>query len=117
MSSTEDFGPRSRRFTKPMYEHGGEIDFRDNNRVAFLVARRAELKNLEAAAKDAAEERGAIDEELIALLGNADRGLLRDGSYLEAPVTHRLGYAVKPTQFRTVKIKKAKDKVHEHEPY
>jgi hypothetical protein len=118
MSSTEDFGPRSRRFTKPAYEHGGEIDLRDNNRVAFLVARRTELKNLETAARYAAEERSVIDEELIALLGNADRGLLRDGGYLEAPVTHRLGYAVKPTMFRTVKIKKAKDKAQdEHEPY
>jgi hypothetical protein len=113
MSSTEDFGPRSRRFSKPTYEHGGEIDLSDNNRVTFLVARRAELKSLEAAAKGAAEERGIIDEELIALLGNADRGLLRDGGYLEAKVTHRLGYSVKPTSFRIVKIKRAKDTVED----
>jgi hypothetical protein len=113
-NAEHDFGPRSRRFTKPAYEHGGDIDLSESNRVQELVARHEELKSIESAAKAAAEERSAIDNELIALLGNADRGLLGDGRFIEAKVTRRTGFTVKPVTFRTLKIKKTKETQDDH---
>jgi hypothetical protein len=84
-------------------DDGGEVDLTGNERIASLLARREQLKAIEAAAAAAKKEREPIDAELIAALGNATRGLVAGGAF-EAKTTRRAGYTVKPGSYRAVKV-------------
>ncbi|MGH6836320.1 MAG: hypothetical protein ACREC9_12410 [Methylocella sp.] len=95
---------------------GGEIDFsflevEPYNALLNLLARREALKLIEGASTDAKKERDAIDCRLLyEFLGNAARGTLTDGRVIEAKTVRRAGYAVKPSSYRSVKIKTPKEK-------
>lgn len=75
------------------------------NRIVELLARRAELKVDEQKGAAAEKERRVIDTEIISMLGNATVGLTVDGTQVSAKTTHRKGYEVKPSSYRTVKVK------------
>jgi hypothetical protein len=85
--------------------------------VLKLVARREALKLCESAGDAAAKERKIIDAKIIYLLGNAVRGTLADGRFIEAKTVRVKGYAgyaaVPPTSYRPVKIKGKSDATSE----
>ena len=84
-----------------------EIDLSRSNRVAEIVTRREELKEVEGAGAAAAKERKIIDAEIIAALENAARGRLADGRLIEAKTVRRAAYSVKASSYRAVKVKAA----------
>jgi predicted phage-related endonuclease len=88
-------------------DEGGEIDLSGNNRIGELLAKREGYKSTEKNGSDAEKARKSLDAEIINMLGNAARGRLADGRVIEAPTTRRKGYEVKPSSFRSVKIREA----------
>jgi hypothetical protein len=88
-------------------DDGSEIDLSRSSRATDIVSTRDALKEAEAAGATAEKERKAIDAELIRMLGNATRGRLADGRFVEAKTIHRKGYTkdVKPSSYRPVNIK------------
>jgi putative phage-type endonuclease len=89
-------------------DNGGTIDLSGNKRVADLLSRRDQCKDLEGAGAEAAKRRRTIDVELVHLLGNATRGTLGDGRVIEAPTVRRAGYTVAAGSYRVVRIKEEK---------
>lgn len=81
------------------------VDLSADARAAELVARREELKAIEAAGNVAEKDRKTVDAELIFKLGNAETGILPGGGVITAKTARRGGYEVKPTSYRSVKIK------------
>lgn len=69
-----------------LYRHdsGEEIDLSADNRIGEIIAERDRLKAIEAAGNDAEKARKALDAEIIAKLGPAQRARLADGSILTA---------------------------------
>lgn len=86
-------------------DDGGEVDLSNNGRVSEVLGEREILKQKEAVGAAAAEFRRALDAELIHILGNAARGSLGDGRYIEAKTVRRKEYVQAATTFRTVMIK------------
>jgi putative phage-type endonuclease len=84
------------------------IDLGDNPRVLELLDEREKLKMRETDGERAAKMRKPIDAELVHILGNASTGRLADGRIITAKTTRRAGYEVKPTSFRSVRIKEPK---------
>ncbi|CUA90850.1 YqaJ viral recombinase family protein [Chelatococcus daeguensis] len=85
-------------------DDGTEVDLSGDNRLPEALVRRAELKDIESAGRDAEKERRAIDAEIIAKLGTATRGRLADGTVITAKTIRRSGYSVQPSTYRSVKI-------------
>lgn len=88
-------------------DNGETVDFCASNRIREIIARRDELKTLEADGSAAEKERKVIDAEIIHALGNATRGRLSDGRLIEAKTVRRKGYEVQPSSYRQVKVKAA----------
>lgn len=86
-------------------DDGSETDLSASNRIVEIVTRREELKAIESAGSVAEKERKILDVEIIATLGNAARGRLRDGRVIEAKTVKRRGYEVQPSSYRLVKVK------------
>lgn len=86
-------------------DDGGTVDLSNNERVAILVDRRADMKFIEASGAEAVKQRKTIDAELIHFLGNAACGTLADGRTIEAKTIRKKGFTVEPTSFRSIKIK------------
>ncbi len=91
-------------------DDGGEVDLSGNERVAYLLDERDECKSHEIDGQIAERERKIIDAELIHLLGNATRGTLGDGRYIEAATVRKKECVHKATTYRTIKIKQRKEK-------
>lgn len=89
-------------------DDGGEISLADNTRIMEIMVARDELKKREADGRDAEKARKIYDAEIIHMLGNAARGRLADGRVIEAKTVSRSGFEVKPTTFRTIKIKESR---------
>ena len=101
---------RDAEIIKALYadDDGGVIELSVNprcKRAVELVAQRKALKETEAEGNAAEKARKIIDVELVDILGNAGAGVLPDGRIVEAKTIRRNGYEVKPTSFRTVKVK------------
>jgi len=75
------------------------------DRIVQLLAERVPLKAAEAAGEAAAKRRRVLDTEIIQMLGDAASGVLPDGTVVTAKTTHRKGYEVRPSSFRTVRVK------------
>jgi len=88
-------------------DDGATIDLSGSARIAEIVAQRELLKAREADGAEAAKARKPIDAEIIYLLGNATRGRLADGRLIEAKTIRRGAYEVKPSSYRTVRIKRS----------
>lgn len=86
-------------------DDGSEVDLSNDNRLADLIADRAALKVREADGDAAAKARKVIDVEIIHKLGNATRARLAGGGTVEAKTVRRGAYEVKPTSYRTVRVK------------
>lgn len=86
-------------------DDGGEVDLSGNNRMTDLIATRRVLKDAEGAGSAAEKERKLIDAEIIHILGNASRGILADGTIVEAKTVRRKAYAVEASQYRAVRVK------------
>ena len=66
------------------HDDGTEIDLSGDNRIVEIVAERDRLKVIEAAGSDAEKIRKALDAEIIAKLGPAQRARLGDGTVIIA---------------------------------
>jgi hypothetical protein len=66
------------------HDNGSEIDLSGDNRMAELVSERDRLKVIEATGNDAEKLRKALDAEIIAKLGPAQRARLADGTIIVA---------------------------------
>lgn len=86
-------------------DDGETIDLSIDNRIAEILAAREALKAVEKAGSDAEKARRALDAEIIAKLGSATYGRLADGRLITAKTTRREGYSVKPSTYRTIRIK------------
>ena len=81
------------------------IDLSRDNRIMEILAERELLKAREKDGNDAEKRRKILDTEIIEKLGHAAAANLGNGVTVSAPTTHRGGYEVKPTSYRTVKVK------------
>jgi predicted phage-related endonuclease len=81
------------------------IDLSGNNRIIDILAEREALKAREKDGNEAEKARKVLDAEIIHALGNASVGRLADGRIITAKTTRRAGYEVKPSSFRTIRIK------------
>jgi hypothetical protein len=72
------------------------------------LAEREALKAREKDGNEAEKARKVLDAEIIHALGNASVGRLADGRIITAKTTRRAGYEVKPSSFRSVRIKEPK---------
>jgi YqaJ-like viral recombinase domain len=90
-------------------DDGGEIDLSGSERVRELMEERGSFQADEMQARIALEERKKIDAELIHILGNATRGSLGDGRYIEAATVRKKECVHKATTFRTIKIKQRRE--------
>jgi predicted phage-related endonuclease len=84
------------------------VDLSGNNRIIEILAEREALKTREKDGSEAEKARKVLDAEVIHILGNASVGRLADGRIITAKTTVRSGYEVKPTSFRSVRIKEPK---------
>jgi len=91
-------------------DDGGEVDLSGNERVQSLLTQRGGFAHLEKQGDAAREWRAGVDAELIHILGNATRGNLGDGRYIEAATVRKKECVHKATTFRTVKIKQRREK-------
>ena len=89
-------------------DNGSEIDLSGNEVIVQILAEREALKAREKDGSEAEKARKVLDAEIIYELGNASTGRLADGRVITAKTTRRAGYEVKPTSFRSVKIKEMK---------
>jgi hypothetical protein len=82
------------------------LDLTADGAFAAMMSRRADLKEIERAGKDAEAERKAIDAEIIMKLGNAEAGLAPDGTLVTALTVRRKEYVVPATIYRYVKVER-----------
>jgi hypothetical protein len=85
-------------------DDGSTVDL-SGNRIVQILAERERLKQIESAGSAAEKARKVIDTEIINMLGNSAVGTLPDGTEVSAKTTKRNGFEVKPTSFRTVRVK------------
>ncbi|MDQ0510932.1 YqaJ viral recombinase family nuclease [Ancylobacter amanitiformis] len=85
-------------------DDGSSVDL-SGNRIVQILAEREKLKEVERAGASAEKARKTIDTEIINMLGNATTGRMSDGTEVTAKTTHRKGYEVKPSSYRSVKVK------------
>jgi len=84
------------------------VDLSGNNRIIEILDQREALKAREKDGGEAEKARKVLDSEIIMALGNASVGRLADGRIITAKTTRRAGYEVKPSSFRSVRIKEPK---------
>jgi putative phage-type endonuclease len=84
-------------------ENGKIITIPEADAVDDLVA---ELKQWKSAEKEAREGKKATENQLKAMVGE-NLGAIAGEHYLEFKTTHRGGYEVQPSSYRSLKIKKA----------
>jgi putative phage-type endonuclease len=82
-----------------------EIDLSGNRRMQEIMVARDELKRREADGADAAKARKVYDAEILHLLGNCSTARIPGGRVLEAKLVSRKGYEVKPSSYRTIRVK------------
>jgi hypothetical protein len=76
-----------------------------SDRMKEILVNREVYKAFEKTGSDAEKSRKLLDAEIVYLLGNATGATLSDGRIVLAPTTKRKGYEVKPSSYRSVKIK------------
>jgi putative phage-type endonuclease len=91
-------------------DDGGEIDLSGNPRVNEILYLRQTFKHDERAGAYAETERKKLDAELIDILGNATRGDLGNGEYIEAKTVRKKECVHPATTYRPITLKKRKEK-------
>lgn len=86
-------------------DDGTTVDLSGDNRIMEILAQREVLKAREKNGSDAEKERKALDAEIIHKLGSAAAATLGNGVSITAKTTRRDGYEVKPSNYRTVRVK------------
>lgn len=81
------------------------VDLSRDNRIMEILAERELLKAREKDGNEAEKRRKILDTEIIEKMGHAAVADLGNGVTISAPTTHRNGYEVKPSQYRTVKVR------------
>jgi hypothetical protein len=87
-------------------DDGGEIDLTGNAFMIEALTTREALKAREADGNAAEKDRKLLDVQMIAMLGNAARGIV-GAQVIEAKTVKRSGYSVAPSSYRQVKVKGA----------
>jgi phosphorylcholine metabolism protein LicD len=80
------------------------IDLRDKEELADKVTRYSELKKIEQAGAKANKERKNLEKEFMALMGNFNKAVGPNNSFLSWKTIEKNGYTVEPTSYRQFDI-------------
>lgn len=86
-----------------------QVDLSDDARAVALMSERTTLKDAEKAGAEAAKARKAIDAEIVAMLGNANRAQIGAEVFCAARRL-RKGFVVEPSEFTVCTVKPAVQK-------